>query len=116
MEQAVEHQHLDLGGERMALLDGLTERGGNGDGQVPGDFFRANAVGGKGKHVGGLVFAAELAVQAADSEVGGELHGDFAPEADGCLRQGQKTGQGAGGGQAEVLFRDDRAEGRSLLR
>jgi hypothetical protein len=31
MEQAVENEHLDLRGERMALLDGLTERGGHAD-------------------------------------------------------------------------------------
>ena len=116
VEQAVENQHLDLGGEGMALFEGLTERGGDRDGQVAGDFFGANAIGGEGKHVGGLVFTAELAVEAADGEVGGELHGDFALEADGGLGQGQKTGQGAGGGQAEILFRDCRMRGRQLLR
>jgi hypothetical protein len=47
MEQAVEDEHFDFDGERMILFDGLTERCWDGDSQVAGDFFRADAIGGK---------------------------------------------------------------------
>ena len=85
MEQAMENQDLDLGGEGMALLDCLLERGGHGDGQVAGERFggrsRYWAFGGKGENVGCLVFAAKLAVEAANGGVGGQQDGDFALEA-----------------------------------
>jgi hypothetical protein len=102
MEQAVEYENFDLGCERMVLLDGLFARGRHRDGQIAGDLFGANALGGKGEHIGSFVFAAELAVEAADGGVAGEQDRDFTFEADGGLGFGQKTGQSARGGQAEI--------------
>jgi len=98
VEQAVEDEDLNFCRERMTLVNGLLERSGDGDGQVAGDFFSANAIGGKGEHVGHLVLIAELAVELADGHVGGEQDGDFAFETDCGLRFGEKAAQSAGGG------------------
>jgi hypothetical protein len=100
MEQAVKDEDFDFGRERMTLLAGLAQRGGDADGQVTGDLFSADAFGGKGEHVGGFVLVAELAIEFANRRVGGEQHCDLAFEANGGLRFGEKTCQGAGGGQA----------------
>jgi hypothetical protein len=90
MKQAVEDEDLDLGREGMALFDGLLERRGNRDGKVAGDLFCADAAGGEGKHVGGFVFAAKVAIEFADSRIGGEQGGNFAFEADCGLGLGEK--------------------------
>ena len=71
------------------------QRGGDADGEVAGDFFSADAFGGKREHVGGFVLAAELAVELADGGVGGEQDRDFALETDSGLRFGKKAGQRA---------------------
>jgi hypothetical protein len=99
MEQAMEHEYFDLGGEGMSLFDGLTEGGGNADGEVAGEVFSADASGGEGENVGGLVFAAKLTIEAANGGVGGEQDGDLSFEPDGGLGQLEEVGKGARGGQ-----------------
>ena len=116
MEEAVEDEDFDFGGERVALLDGLAERGRNGDGQVAGDFFGADAIGWKGEHIGGFVLVAKLEIEAANGWVGGEQNGDLAPETDGGLRFGEETGKSAGGGQAKIFVWRRNAGRRRLLR
>jgi hypothetical protein len=86
----------------MALFDRLTEGGGDADGQVAGDLLGADAFGGKGEHVRCLVLVAKLTIEAADGGVGGELHGDFALEANGGLGILEEARQGACGRAAEV--------------
>jgi len=88
----------------MILLDGLTQRGGDRDGQIADDPFSADAFGGKRKHIGRLVFVAKLAVEFADGRIGGEQDGDFTLEANGKLRFGEKPAQCAGGRKAEILL------------
>jgi hypothetical protein len=88
----------------VTLLDGLAERGGNGDGQIAGDFFSADAFGGKGENVGRFVLVAELAIEFADGRIGGQQHRDLAFEANGRLRLSKKVNQRAGGGKAEILL------------
>jgi len=98
------------------LLDGLAQRGGNRDGQIAGNLFGTNAIGGKGEYVGGFVFVAELAVEFANRRVGGEQDCDFTFEADGGLCLGEKTGQGAGGRKAEILLLGCKGGRSRLLR
>jgi hypothetical protein len=62
----------------MALANCLLERGGDADRQVAGNLFRANPLGGKGEHVGSFVFAAKLAIEAANGRIGGQLYGNLA--------------------------------------
>jgi hypothetical protein len=100
VKQTVEHEHLGLGGKRVALFDGLTERGGNADGQVTRYLFGADAPGGEGKHVSGLVFTAKLAIEAANGRVGGEQNVDLPLEPHSSLRQLEKARQSARRGQA----------------
>ncbi len=99
VEQAVQDEDLDFGGERVALFRCLAARGGDADGQVAGNFFLFldEGVGGKGEDVGRLVFATEAAVEAADGLVGGEQDGDLAAQTDGGLGICEKAGEGAWG-------------------
>jgi hypothetical protein len=88
MKQAVENQHLQFTGERVALLGGLSPGRVHADGQVACDFLGSDAFGGKRKHISRFVFAAELAIELADGGVCGKQDGDLAFEADGGLRLG----------------------------
>ena len=103
MQQAVKNQDLKLDGQRVAQLHGLAAGSGNADGKVAGDPLRGFCVsegrGGERKHVGGLVFIAKTAIEAADLPVGGEQHGHLAAQPDGGLGFGEKAGEGARGGQ-----------------
>ncbi len=107
VEKAVQNEHLDFGGKRMALLDGLFERRGNADGQIAGLRFRSfeagNRIRREGEDICCLVLASELAIEAADVGVCCEQDGDFALEADDGLRLGEKTGQSARRGLAMVF-------------
>jgi hypothetical protein len=89
VKQAVENEDFDFGHEGMVLLDGLPEGGGNGDGEVAGNFFggssRYRAFSGKREYVCSFVLAAKLAVKLADRRVRGEQHGDLAFKANGGL-------------------------------
>jgi hypothetical protein len=78
MEQAMEDKHLDFRGERMALFRSLTQGSGHADGEVASDSTRAGAFGGKREHVGGFVFAAELAIELANGCVRCKQDGDLA--------------------------------------
>ena len=115
MKQAMEDENFDFDGERMALFDGLRRAVGTLMARSPAIFSsapmpsarkslqRKGALSGKGEHVGGLVFVAELAVEFANGRVGGEQDGDLAAKADGGLRLSEKAGQRSGGGQAEIF-------------
>jgi len=102
----VKDKDFDFRRERVILLDGLLSRRGNGDGQVAGDFFRANAFSWERQHVGGFVFAAKLAVELANRRVGGEQNRDLTLEADGFLSLGKEATQRASRGQAEIFVGD----------
>jgi hypothetical protein len=67
VEQAVQDQDLDFDGERVVLFLCLAARGGHADSEVAGNFFLSldKGIGGKREDVGRLVYAAELAVEAA---------------------------------------------------
>jgi len=103
VQQAVQNENLDFGGERMVLLARLAQGRGHADGQVAGHLFCAGTFGGKGEHVGGLVLAPELTIEPADGRVGGQQHGHLALQAHGSLRGGQESGQGARGGKMEIF-------------
>ena len=95
MEETMEDEDLQFTGEGVALIGGLAAGGFHADGQIAGHFFLAldEILGGERKHVGGFVFASELAVEAADGGVGGEEYGDVSAEADGLLGFSQETGK-----------------------
>ena len=126
MKQAVQDEDFDFRRERVALIDGLLARSGNGDSQVASDFFCGYFLHGafsgkrafsrKREHVGGFILVAELAVEFTEVRVGGEQDGDLAAEADGLLRQSEKAGQGTGGRQAEIFLWGGRPLRRSCLR
>jgi hypothetical protein len=104
VEKAVKNQHSKLCGQRVAAGGGLLAGGGDADGQVARRALRSfqprKLDRREREHIGGLVLAAELAVEAADILVGGEQDGDLAAEANSGLRQGKKAAEGAGGGDA----------------
>jgi hypothetical protein len=104
VEQAVEHKDLELCSKRVAACSALAARGFDTDGNIARDFFLAleHVCGRERKNVRGLVFASETAVEVAESRVGGEQDGDLAAETDGGLGFGQKAGQSACRGQAEI--------------
>jgi hypothetical protein len=105
MQQPMQNQHLDLDSQRMLLLLGLAQRGGHAHGQIAGNLFRANALSWKRKHIGGLVLAAKLAIQAAYRSIGGQLHIDLATQAHSRLRQQKKAAQCARRGNLFILVR-----------
>jgi hypothetical protein len=125
MKQTVKNEHLELCTKRMAVLDGLAQGRGNTDCKIACDFvFVLDEVrGGKRQDVRRLVFAAILAVEAADFAVGCEQYADFATQAHNSLSLDQKPSQGAGGGNSSVgsgvkiqvwVEEDHRAQGRRL--
>ena len=84
VQQTVQNQDLDFRGERMALFS-LTQGSGHADGEVASDSTRAGAFGGKREHVGGFVFAAELAIELANCGVRCEQDSDLTAQTDGGL-------------------------------
>jgi len=96
MEKSVQHQDLDFDTKRMTLLTGLTQRGGDADGQISGDFERAGSTGGKREHIRGFVLAAKLPVQTAYGSVGRQQNSHLAPQLCRGLRLAQEPGEGAG--------------------
>jgi hypothetical protein len=101
VKQAVEEEDADLVAEGVAEGVGLADGGVEGDGEVAGVVRGELGRGGEAEDVGGLVFAAEGAVEAAELGVGGEEDFDLAGEADG----GAGTVEEAG----EAGFRERRA-------
>jgi hypothetical protein len=106
VEQAVEDEDLDFGGEGVPLSCGLLAGGVDGDGQVAGRLFAApdawNWLGGEREDVGGFVLVAEVAVEGLDVLVGGEKDADCAFESDGGLRLAEVCAERADRGQALV--------------
>jgi hypothetical protein len=98
MEKSVEDEDLQLAGEGVALVGGLAAGRVHADGQVAGQFFRPDTLCGKGEHVGGFVFAAELAVEFFDGGIGGQQDVDLAAEPDSLLGFSEKAPQGWLGG------------------
>ena len=78
MQQAVEHEHLQLGSQGLAAGGALTARGGHADRKVARDSFRAgdHCLRWERKDVGCLVDAAELPVEPADGSVSREQNAD----------------------------------------
>jgi hypothetical protein len=106
MKKAVKHQHLDFNRKGMTSFTGLTQRGGNADGQIAGDFERAGSIRRKRKHVGGFVLAAELPVEAADSCVGCEQDCDLPSQPRSRLRIAEKTSECTGTGDSLIAGRE----------
>jgi hypothetical protein len=105
VKQAMEHQNFDFDCNGVALLGGLAEGRGHADGEVARDFLLPldQRFGGEREDVGGLVEAAELAVQASDGFVRCEEDGDVAMESNGVPRLTKKTSEGAGRGNESNL-------------
>jgi hypothetical protein len=82
VKQAVEDQDSDFDGKGVALLGSLSARGRHADGEIADNFFAPFSLvpflvleefsGGEREDVGGLVEAAELAVEAANRLIGCE--------------------------------------------
>ncbi len=92
VQKTVQDEDFDLCRERVALLNSLTERRRNADGQVASNFFLVldELLSREREDVRSLVFAAKLAIEAANSGVSSEQYGDLALEADGSLGFAQK--------------------------
>jgi hypothetical protein len=86
VQEAVEDQDLNFRGKGVALFDGLAPCGSNADGEVAGDRMRNGAGGRKRQHIGRLVDAAKLAIEATDRCFRGEQDADLAPYTGGSLR------------------------------
>jgi hypothetical protein len=98
VQEAVEEEDFDLGGEGVAELQGLVGGDIERDGEVAGERRLAGEVEGReGEDVGGRVFAAEAAIELLHGGAGGEQDGDFAEEADGgagCLDEAREVALG----------------------
>ncbi len=103
VQHAVKDQHLYLGEQVVADSGGLGPRRLQGDGDVAarGLAWGRSGKSGKGKHVGGLVLAPELQVEALNFGVAGEQDVDLAGEPGGALRLIRKTREG----EAAEVFR-----------
>ena len=97
MEETVEEEDFDLGGDGVAICRGLAGCGFKGDGEISGVLVGEGWGCGEAEDVGGLVLAAEVAVEAAEGVVGGEKDIDVALEAGGEARSAEEGCQGSSG-------------------
>ena len=72
----------------------------------PAIFEWAGSIGGKGKHVGGFVLAAELPVEATDSVVGCKQDCDLSAQLRSRLRIAEKASECTGAGDALIAGRE----------
>jgi hypothetical protein len=98
VQHAVKDENFQLGEQIVADFGGLGAGGLERDGDVAAC---GGICGGKGKHVGGLILAAELQVEALNFGVAGEQDVDLAGEAGGALSLVGETRQG----EAADVFR-----------
>ena len=82
VQETVEEEDAELFGESVAVLGGLAAGGLERDGEITGVAVVEALGRGEAENVGGLVLAAELAVQAAESSVVRQEDFDLAVEAD----------------------------------
>ncbi|HTX40427.1 MAG TPA: hypothetical protein VMD25_01265, partial [Acidobacteriaceae bacterium] len=79
VQDPVQDEDLQFRSQGMQGFPRLAVSRVNGDGKVAGDaMIVAGECCGKGKHVGGVVLVAELAVEAADASIAGKQDGDNA--------------------------------------
>jgi hypothetical protein len=93
VEEAVEEEDADFVGEGVAVFGGLAPSGVEGDGQVAGVAVAETFGGWEAEDVGGLIFAAIVAVEAAEGGVGGEQNFYFTFEAGGGLSFSGEAGE-----------------------
>src|SRR6266568_730937 len=97
MKQPVQHEHLDLSGERMALFSSLSTSRWNTDGEIAGYFCRNRFGRGKGKHVSRLVLASETAIEPANLCVRSQQNSHLATQSSGGLSFPEEASQCASG-------------------
>jgi hypothetical protein len=97
MEQAVEEEDFDLDGEGVVVKGGLAGGGFEGDGEVSGVLIGKGRGCGEAQDIGGLVFAAEVAVESAEGGVSGEEDVDVAAEAGGEAGSAEEGSEDRGG-------------------
>ncbi len=98
MEEAVEEEDAEFGGEGVAMRGGLAGGGIEREGEVAGVLVgggeAGDGEGGEAEDVGGLVLIAEGLVEAFEFGVGGEEDVDAASEADGGAGTVEEARQG----------------------
>ncbi len=99
VQHSVKDQNFHFGEQVVANTAGLCSSRLEGDGDVAA--FGGGEKRGKGKHVGGLILAAELQVEALDLSVAGEQDVDLTGESGSALSLVRKAREG----QAAEVFR-----------
>jgi hypothetical protein len=97
VEETVEEEDFDLGGDGVAICRGLAGCGFEGDGEISGVLVGEGWRCGETKDVGRLVLATEVSVEAAEGVIGGEKDIDVALEACGEARSAEEGCQGSSG-------------------
>lgn len=110
----MQDEDLDFRREGMALLSRLAKSGRNTDRQITRHFFPVlnESIGWERKNIGGLVLAAELAIELAELRIICEQNRDLTSYTQGGLRFRKKAVECAERGKARTTVRGGRARGR----